>query len=61
MKPIENLADYFASQKLSEIHSLIDALIRLASLKDPDERDKFTEFGKDLHELIDNAYLIVGR
>jgi hypothetical protein len=61
MKPLEILSDYFASQKLSEIHSLIDSLVRIATINDCREREKFSEFGQGLHELVDNAYLIAGR
>jgi hypothetical protein len=61
MKPIEILADYFASQKLSEIHSQIDAVIRLAVLSDTKEREKLIEFRDELHDLVDAAYLIAGK
>jgi hypothetical protein len=67
MKPLEVLSDYFASQKLSEIHNQIDQLVKIALTTDngkfdePVDRQRLIEFQDGLTECIDAAFQIAGK
>ena len=62
---IEILQDFFATQRLSEIHSQIDRIVKIALVSedydDPEERQKLLTFQDGLTECIDAAYKVAGK
>ena len=65
MQPTVILQDFFTTQRLSEIHSQINRIVKLALISedydDPEERQKLLTFQDGLTECIDAAYKIAGK